>query len=77
MWLSDVKCKDHHEFIQQRRHKSTGDWLLQNAKFLEWRNARVSSMLWLRGDREQRSRSHHHTLTKFKILAGSGKTVLA
>ncbi|RPB13463.1 hypothetical protein P167DRAFT_605061 [Morchella conica CCBAS932] len=49
-WLSDVPFRDHHTFNSQRRQEDTGQWLLKNKSFLEWRNSNQSSILWMRGD---------------------------
>lgn len=49
-WLSTVTFKSHHAFSRGRRQEGTGMWLLENEKFVKWRNSDDSSILWFRGN---------------------------
>ncbi|KAI5853280.1 hypothetical protein DFP73DRAFT_535869 [Morchella snyderi] len=49
-WLSDVPFREHHTFNSQRRQEDTGQWLLRNESFLQWRDLEESSIFWMRGN---------------------------
>lgn len=48
-WLSDLSMRQHHEYHKSIRITGTGDWLLNNDVFRQWRAAESSSFLWLHG----------------------------
>ena len=48
-WISVVPVMDHHRSVVGEVMPDSGQWLLRNAKFLEWRSQSSSSVLWLHG----------------------------
>ncbi|KAM0268809.1 hypothetical protein ACHAPA_004739 [Fusarium lateritium] len=48
-WISDVKYEQHHEQAKSEVLKGTGQWLLNDALFVCWKNECASSILWLYG----------------------------
>ncbi|KFZ11737.1 hypothetical protein V502_07439 [Pseudogymnoascus sp. VKM F-4520 (FW-2644)] len=48
-WISVVPVMDHHRSVVGKVMPDSGQWLLRNAKFLEWRSQSSSSVLWLHG----------------------------
>ncbi|KAM0219151.1 hypothetical protein ACHAQD_006673 [Fusarium lateritium] len=48
-WISDVKYEQHHEQAKSEVLKGTGQWLLNDALFVCWKNGCASSILWLYG----------------------------
>ena len=46
-WISQEPYIDHHK--QAGVLQGTGQWLLQDPKFLAWQNESASSILWLHG----------------------------
>ncbi|KAM0238863.1 hypothetical protein ACHAP5_008552 [Fusarium lateritium] len=48
-WISDVKYEQHHEQAKSEVLKGTGQWLLNDALFVCWKNKSASSILWLYG----------------------------
>ena len=50
-WLSNVQYRKHHQTLSTGLLGGTGSWLLNKRQYLEWRNASVSTVLWLHGIR--------------------------
>ncbi|KAG5802464.1 hypothetical protein H9Q74_011991 [Fusarium xylarioides] len=48
-WISDIKYEQHHEQANSEVLRGTGQWLLQDALFVRWKNECASSILWLYG----------------------------
>ena len=51
-WISSIPYEENHDFASQGRTSGTGEWLLRNEKYCEWRASSASMILWLHGDRE-------------------------
>ena len=51
-WISGIHYEDNHQFARQGRTSGTGEWLLQDERYREWRASSASMILWLHGDRE-------------------------
>jgi len=75
-WISEVPYKDHHQLIGKDFLPKSGQWLLQKETFIEWRNARSSSVFWLLGIR-MFSRLGEWKMKLITYTAGSGKSRLA
>ncbi|CAH0002507.1 unnamed protein product [Clonostachys byssicola] len=48
-WMSAEPYIQHHKQTKSEVLKGTGNWLLENPSFLEWKNESASSILWIRG----------------------------
>lgn len=48
-WLSAAQPEQDHDEARSKRPMHLGDWLLQHAKFIQWRSPERSSILWLYG----------------------------
>ncbi|KAJ4288061.1 hypothetical protein N0V90_012078 [Kalmusia sp. IMI 367209] len=48
-WLSDIDFEDVHQSIYAKKHKGTGDWLINEPKFQQWMRSPRSSLLWCNG----------------------------
>lgn len=48
-WISIVPVMDHHRSVVGKVMPDSGQWLLRNAKFLDWRSQSSSSVLLLHG----------------------------
>lgn len=51
-WISDIPHEDNHFFARQGRTIGTGEWLLRDERYREWRASSTSKILWLHGVRE-------------------------
>src|ERR1700712_1101845 len=51
-WISKVDFEKIHRNIYAKKHKYTGDWLIQEEKFKAWFSGSESSLLWCHGKRE-------------------------
>lgn len=51
-WISGICYEENHFFARQGRTSGTGEWLLQDKRYREWRASSASVILWLHGDRE-------------------------
>ncbi|KAH7076544.1 hypothetical protein BKA63DRAFT_510284 [Paraphoma chrysanthemicola] len=49
LWLSCEPYEDHHIVSKRDILKGTGEWLLNDDKFKQWKNRSVSSIIWLNG----------------------------
>jgi hypothetical protein len=54
-WVSDVEFGSHHSEFKRRRHPDSGNWLLVNEKFGDWKVSSSTQIFWLRGDGEKTS----------------------
>ena len=54
-WISSVRYKDDHDFIKEKRARSTSTWLVEHPTFREWENS-TSVLFWLEGTGERRTR---------------------
>lgn len=57
-WISNLPYEELHYFVGRNRTEGTSEWLLQHESYLEWRNAAVSTTLWLHGSRKFRIYSY-------------------
>ena len=48
-WLSPIPYMQHHVQSQRDILPGTGQWLLRDARLLDWQSSRLSSVLWLHG----------------------------
>ena len=48
-WLSVAQPESNLSDAQTKRHLELGKWLLEDGKFLRWKESRNSSLLWLHG----------------------------
>lgn len=51
-WISSIRYEENHFFACEGRTNGTGEWLLNHARYREWRASSASMILWLHGDRE-------------------------
>jgi len=51
-WASDIPFLDHHIWAREGRTEGTGEWLLQNNQYRQWRLSNQSMILWLHGIRK-------------------------
>lgn len=52
-WLSSAEdFEETHERHFQKRFQNTGQWLLDNPRFIGWRDGVRSSLLWCHGARK-------------------------
>ena len=51
-WLSSDDFEETHERHSKKRFENTGQWLLDDPRFREWRNKAQSSLLWCYGARK-------------------------
>lgn len=51
-WISGIPYRENHDFARRGRTSGTGEWLLRNKRYREWRASSASMILWLHGDRE-------------------------
>ena len=52
MWLSSDDFEEVHERHFKKRFKNTGQWLLEDHRFINWRDGAQSSLLWCYGARK-------------------------
>lgn len=52
MWLSPDDFEQTHERNLQKRFEKTGQWLLDDHRFIGWRDEAQSSLLWCHGARK-------------------------
>ena len=50
--VSPVKFGAHHDNVRYARTTGTCEWLLQDASFSRWKEARGSGIFWLQGSRK-------------------------
>ena len=48
-WLSPIPYMEHHIQAQSDILPGTGQWLLHDARLLDWQSSRLSTVLWLHG----------------------------
>ena len=51
-WLSLEDFEGTHERHFEKRFKNTGQWLLDDPRFTDWRDGAQSSLLWCHGARK-------------------------
>ena len=51
-WLSRDDSEGTHDRHFMKRFKNTGQWLLDDPSFINWRDGSQSSLLWCHGDRK-------------------------
>ena len=51
-WLSPDDFDETHERHFQKRFKNTGQWLLEDSRFENWRDKAKSGLLWCYGARK-------------------------
>ena len=51
-WLSSEDFEETHERHFQKRFENTGQWLLDDPRFISWRDGIQSSLLWCHGARK-------------------------
>ena len=82
-WLSLNDCEETQDNHVRKRFKHTGQWLLDDYRFTNWRDGRQSDLLWCHGPRKLRPSSHVPLMFRALVdsclgfIAGSGKTILA
>ena len=52
MWLSPDDFEQTHEKHLKKRFQKTGQWLLDDPRFMSWRDKAQSSLLWCHGARK-------------------------
>jgi hypothetical protein len=52
-WVSDLDFEQIHQNTYAKKHEQTCDWLIKEAKYQQWCNNPVSSLLWCYGKRKQ------------------------
>lgn len=62
-WVSDIPYKDVHYEARKGWTDGTGSWLLNHERYIEWRAASASTILWLHGMRTCVSNIQHSLLT--------------
>jgi hypothetical protein len=50
-WLSKIQHRQYHKTMGKDFMPESGQWLLENASFIDWRRESFSSILWLHGIR--------------------------
>jgi hypothetical protein len=75
-WLSKIHYNVHHRHNLQGILVHSGDWLINEPSFIQWRDSSQTSVLWLHGIREYVLCSDEVPGLTF-FAAGSGKTKLA
>ena len=63
-WLSPDDFEETHERHFKKRFGNTGKWLLEDLRFVNWRDGIQSSLLWCHGARE----SHAVTFLSWHIF---------
>lgn len=76
-WLSPGDFEETHERHFKKRFDNTGQWLLDDSRFRNWRDMTQSSLLWCYGARKSIVYVSVSMYINLYILAGTGKTVLA
>ena len=51
-WLSPDDFERTHERHLKKRFEKTGQWLLDDPRFISWKNGPQSSLLWCHGARK-------------------------
>ena len=51
-WISKIDIEKVHDGIYAKKHKGTGDWVIQKEEFQTWFGSSKSSLLWCHGKRE-------------------------
>lgn len=83
LWISEIPYESDHQFAKRRRLKGTGEWLLQEPRYREWKDASCATIFWLHGIRKHARYNPHHyygfmwPFSDWSYLAGAGKTKLS
>lgn len=48
-WLSPIPYSQHHKRVYGEVLEGTGEWLLEDDQYADWRDSNPSAMLWLHG----------------------------
>ncbi|KAK5051870.1 hypothetical protein LTR84_002673 [Exophiala bonariae] len=48
-WISTILPANRHMTIQRQRRQGTGDWLLENSRYIDWKSSTQSCTLWMYG----------------------------
>lgn len=48
-WLSPIPYVQHHKRVYGELLQGTGEWLLEDSQYVEWRDTSQNAMLWLHG----------------------------
>lgn len=76
-WLSSDNSEGTHERYFNKRFENTGQWLLDDPCFINWRDEAQSSLLWCYGARKSQSYTTCICIyINLDIVAGAGKTIL-
>ena len=51
-WLSENDCEEMQDCHVRKRFQHTGQWLLDDYRFTNWRDGRQSDLLWCHGPRK-------------------------
>ena len=77
-WLSPDDFEETHGRHFEKRFENTGQWLLDDSRFRNWRDEAQSGLLWCYGARKLLLYTCLLCIyINLYIIAGSGKTVLA
>ena len=77
-WLSLDDFEGTYEKYFEKRFKNTGQWLLDDPRFIDWRDGTQSSLLWCYGARKLQSYIYIYMwLYSLYDIVGTGKTILA
>ena len=88
-WLSPDDFEMTHETHFKKRFKNTGQWLLDDSRFINWRDGAQSSLLWCYGTRKlhfflvhiselwRGTQLYPYIYINVYGIAGTGKTILA
>ena len=73
-WLSPSDPSTNHNIACDTHNKKTATWFFQGNIFREWKS--TGSLLWIHGKRAFLSLLTGYPLTRSRIIAGSGKSIL-
>ena len=65
-WLSSDNFEETHDRHFKKRFENTGQWLLDDFRFRDWRDKAQSSLLWCYGARK--SQLHLYTCLKLTFI---------
>lgn len=51
-WISEIPYESDHQFARRNRLEGTGEWLLQEPRYREWRDSSSATIFWLHGIRK-------------------------
>ena len=59
-WLSSEDFEETHERHFKKRFENTGQWLLDDPRFTNWRDETQSSLLWCYGARKSQPHTYDY-----------------